>query len=70
MAAIVALALMVVVAEAIAMVVAAVVAMAAAAVAVAAAAVVAVEAVLTNYELPCISVTVKRRWIAIKITLY
>lgn len=55
MAAIVALALMVVVAEAIAMVVAAVV---------------AVEAVLTNYELPCISVTVKRRWIAIKITLY
>ena len=63
MAVIVALALMVVVEEAMAMVVAAVV------VAVVAAAAVAVEAVLTNYELPCILVTVKRHWIAIKITL-
>ena len=26
--------------------------------------------ILTNYELPYISVTVKRYWIAIKITLY
>ena len=64
MAVIVALALMVVVEEAMAMVVAAVVVAA-----VAAAAAVAVEAVLTNYELPCILVTVKRHWIAIKITL-
>ena len=63
MAVIVALALMVVVEEAMAMVVAAVV------VAVVAAAAMAVEAVLTNYELPCILVTVKRHWIAIKITL-
>lgn len=63
MAVIVALALMVVVEEAMAMVVAAVV------VAAAAAAAVAMEAVLTNYELPCILVTVKRHWIAIKITL-
>ena len=54
---------MVVVEEAMAMVVAAVV------VAVVAAAAMAVEAVLTNYELPCILVTVKRHWIAIKITL-
>ena len=54
---------MVVVEEVMAMVVAAVV------VAVVAAAAVAVEAVLTNYELPCILVTVKRHWIAIKITL-
>ena len=54
---------MVVVEEAMAMVVAAVV------VAAAAAAAVAMEAVLTNYELPCILVTVKRHWIAIKITL-
>ena len=66
MAVIVALALMVVVEEAMAMVVAAVVV---AVVAVVAAAAVAVEAVLTNYELPCILVTVKRHWIAIKITL-
>ena len=63
MAVIVALALMVVVEEAMAMVVAAVV------VAVVAAAAMAVEAVLTNYELPCILVTVKHHWIAIKITL-
>lgn len=56
MSVIVALALMVVVEEAMAMVVAAVV-------------VAAVEAVLTNYELPCILVTVKRHWIAIKISL-
>ena len=55
---------MVVVEEAMAMVVAAVVVAV-----VAAAAAMAVEAVLTNYELPCILVTVKRHWIAIKITL-